>query len=209
MEKIFRVLECTDHQKVTCATFMLQGEANMWWKTFRKILEAQDPVITWAKFLEALYENFFPESLRERKEVEFLYLTQGSDSVMAYKKKFEELAWFALAHIDTDAKKAKKFLRGLNPQLKGSIVVLKLRSYAEVLERALLLEDSQRGTIQGNSSKVQGKRPIDSQHSRDDRPQRHQRTHYEQTTQTPCRTCGKHHSGQCRQNSDNCYRCGG
>ncbi|XP_043687675.1 uncharacterized protein LOC122638889 [Telopea speciosissima] len=128
---------------------------------------------------------------------------------MAYKKKFEELAWFAPEHIDTDAKKAKKFLRGLNLQLKGSIVVLKLRSYAEVLERALLLEDSQRGTIQGNSSKVQGKRPIDSQHSGDDRPQRHQRTHYEQTTQTPCRTCGKHHSGQCRQNSDNCYRCGG
>ncbi|XP_043687600.1 uncharacterized protein LOC122638816 [Telopea speciosissima] len=158
MEKIFDVMECIDPQKVMCATFMLREEAYNWWKTTKQILGAENPVITWARFVEVFYKNYFPESLRERKEVEFLHLTEGSNSVMTYKKKFEELAWFAPDHIDTDAKKAKIFLRGLKLQLKGAIIVLELRSYIEVLHKALILEESLRDTTQGNTSKVQGKR---------------------------------------------------
>ncbi|XP_043700018.1 uncharacterized protein LOC122650688 [Telopea speciosissima] len=128
---------------------------------------------------------------------------------MAYRKKFEELAWFVPDHIDTDAKKIKKILRGLKPQLKGAIIVLELRSYIEVLHKALILEESLKDTTQGSTSKVQGNRLMEIQHSRDDRPQRHQKTHHEQTPQTTCRNCGKYHSGPCRQGAGHCFRCGG
>jgi len=32
IEKILCVMECTESQKVTFATFMLQGEAKHWWE---------------------------------------------------------------------------------------------------------------------------------------------------------------------------------
>ncbi|XP_043717596.1 uncharacterized protein LOC122665507 [Telopea speciosissima] len=154
MEKIFIVLECTDHQRVACATFMLQGEAHMWWKAHKQILIAADPVITWARFVSAFFESYFPDSVKEAKEVEFLQLEQGSDNVMTYRKKFEDLAYFAQEYIDIDAKKAKKFVRGLKAQLKAAIVAPKLTSYVDVLQRALMIEESLKDTSQNTTSKV-------------------------------------------------------
>ncbi|XP_043710388.1 uncharacterized protein LOC122659328 [Telopea speciosissima] len=133
MEKIFLILGCTDAQKVACATFMLQGEAHMWWKAHNQIMVTVDPVITWARFTWAFFDSYFPDSMKEAKEIEFLTLTPGTNSVMAYKNKFEDLAYFTEDHVSIDEKKAKKFMRGLKAQLKGAIVTLKLTYYADVL----------------------------------------------------------------------------
>ena len=40
MEKIFDVLNCPDDKKVPLATFMLEGEAEHWWRTMKRIFEA-------------------------------------------------------------------------------------------------------------------------------------------------------------------------
>uniref|UniRef100_A0A804K783 non-specific serine/threonine protein kinase n=1 Tax=Musa acuminata subsp. malaccensis TaxID=214687 RepID=A0A804K783_MUSAM len=40
IEKIFDVLNCPDDKKVYLATFMLEGEAEHWWRTMKRIYEA-------------------------------------------------------------------------------------------------------------------------------------------------------------------------
>ena len=39
MEKVFSVLDCSDHQKVTFATYMLEADAEFWWNSVRRVLE--------------------------------------------------------------------------------------------------------------------------------------------------------------------------
>lgn len=65
--------------------------------------------MTWGMFLVAFYAYYFPKSIRDRKEVEFIGLVQGSMFVLQYKAKFIELSRYASHFILDDKGKAKRF----------------------------------------------------------------------------------------------------
>jgi hypothetical protein len=52
-----------------------------------------------------------------RKLAEFLDLRQGSRTVYEYIQEFNNLAQYGIHHVDTDAKKAELFRKGLTIQL--------------------------------------------------------------------------------------------
>src|ERR1051325_3589541 len=74
IEKIFRVMNCTDAQKVHFGTHMLVKEAEDWWINISQRYDEDNTVVTWAIFRYAFLENYFPEDVRGKKEVEFLEL---------------------------------------------------------------------------------------------------------------------------------------
>ncbi|XP_043710481.1 uncharacterized protein LOC122659436 [Telopea speciosissima] len=115
MEKAFEFLGYNEQQKLTCARYKLQYEAEAWWETTKPILQAAHPVLTWDIFKQAFFGNYFPTSVKKRKEVELDELTQGPKSVLQYQQKFEELFFFAPPHMGTDEAKAQKFEDGLRP----------------------------------------------------------------------------------------------
>ncbi|XP_043716297.1 uncharacterized protein LOC122664516 [Telopea speciosissima] len=86
MEKAFRFLGCNEEQKLICAGYKLQYEAEAWWETTRPILEAAHPVMTWEIFKQAFFANYFPTSVRKKKEIELAELTQGPKSVLEYQQ---------------------------------------------------------------------------------------------------------------------------
>jgi len=51
-------------------------------------------VVTWVRFKSEFMSKYFPEDLRNKKEVEFLNLKQEKLSVAEYAAKFEELSRF-------------------------------------------------------------------------------------------------------------------
>ncbi|XP_028071569.1 uncharacterized protein LOC114273926 [Camellia sinensis] len=61
-------------------------------------------------------------------------------SIAEYEAKFTELARFAPHMIDTDYKKAQKFEGGLDLDIFNRVGVLKLPTYVDVLDRALMVE---------------------------------------------------------------------
>ena len=61
-------------------------------------------------------------------------------SIAEYESKFTELARYAPHMVDTDYKKAKRFEGGLNVAILDRINVLKLPTYVNVLNRALMAE---------------------------------------------------------------------
>ncbi|XP_028075820.1 uncharacterized protein LOC114278042 [Camellia sinensis] len=136
MEKIFCALPCTERHKVTFATFTFKDDAQEWWLL---TLEKED-VVTWARFLEVFYEKYFPDSLREQKVLEFIHLRQGTMMVAEYEGKFTQLARFATYVIPTEARKARKFETGFDPEIKDKLEVLKLPTYAAVVDRAYIAE---------------------------------------------------------------------
>ncbi|XP_058774368.1 uncharacterized protein LOC131648646 [Vicia villosa] len=94
IERIFRVMDCTQAQKVCYGTHMLAVEADNWWLATRPRLEAAGEEITWDVFRREFLRKYYPESVRGKKEIEFHELKQGNMSVTDYAAKFTELAKF-------------------------------------------------------------------------------------------------------------------
>ncbi|XP_042485955.1 uncharacterized protein LOC122066195 [Macadamia integrifolia] len=140
MEMAFKVMTLTKEQKLMCADYQLQIEANAWWKSTEHILVALQPNLTWDHFKVAFYNNYFPDSVRERKETEFMELKQGSNSVLEYQQDFEKL-FFALEHLKGNQAKAKRFEKGLRPTIGVVLVAQYLHSYTQVVQAAKSIED--------------------------------------------------------------------
>jgi len=77
LEKIFKVLDCPTETKAQMAIYQLEKDTDRWWKNTKLLLQARDILITWEVFLEQFYEKYFPQSVRDEREAEFLVLRQG------------------------------------------------------------------------------------------------------------------------------------
>ncbi|XP_028101524.1 uncharacterized protein LOC114300835 [Camellia sinensis] len=148
MEKIFRALPCTKRQKVTFATFTFKDNAQELWL----LTLAKEEITTWARFLEVFYEKYFPDSLREQKASEFIHLKQRTMTVAEYESKFTQLARFATYVIPNETRKARKFEAGLDAGIKDRLEVLKLLTYAEVVDRAYIAERGIKASRSGEPS---------------------------------------------------------
>ncbi|KAG8363734.1 hypothetical protein BUALT_Bualt19G0053100 [Buddleja alternifolia] len=140
LEKIFDALECPEIEKVTCAAFIMEGEADRWWKLERERFTVNHELITWETFVDCLYERYFTQSIRDQKAVEFLELVQGNNTVGEYEAKFTELSRFASQVISSENLKARKFERGLRYELRKQVTILRLLTFTEVLDRAFIAE---------------------------------------------------------------------
>ena len=140
VEKTFEAIECRENQKVPFASFILEGKADTWWTSKRRMLEAGGNVVTWEQFKDAFYEQFFPDSVRFEKQQEFLSIHQGNRTVMEYDHHFTELAQFSPHIAFNESQRARHFERGLRSSIRKSVVVMILPTYAEVLNRALVVE---------------------------------------------------------------------
>lgn len=80
--------------KVALAVYMLEGETKHWWKSVERYRQSIGTPITWEIFQTTFYDKYFPESIEDDMEVEFLLLKQRDMFVSEYKAKFEELSKF-------------------------------------------------------------------------------------------------------------------
>jgi hypothetical protein len=77
------------------------------------------------------------------KLAEFLDLQQGNRSVDEYTQEFNNMAQYGGHHVDTDAKKAKLFRKGLTIQLQDRLILSQNLSYNELASAAI----DQEGTM--------------------------------------------------------------
>ncbi|KAL5779261.1 hypothetical protein ACOSQ2_009998 [Xanthoceras sorbifolium] len=120
LDKVFSFMNCTENQKVACAVFMLKGDAGHWWEMTNRLFN----------------QKYFPEELRNEKELEFIQLTQEIKSLVEYERKFEQLSQSAPHLINTEQHKINRFVDGLKPDIWKHLCVLGLGTYAEVLQKA-------------------------------------------------------------------------
>lgn len=76
------------------------------------------------------------------KARDFDQLKQRDMSVAYFQAKFEELMRFAPELVPDDYTKARRFEEGLRSSIKEKVVILKLERYADVVDRALIAEQS-------------------------------------------------------------------
>ncbi|XP_028118783.1 uncharacterized protein LOC114316315 [Camellia sinensis] len=134
IEKLFEVFPCLETQKVMLTTFILEDEPRRWWM----LIHESNKDIGWTRFLEIFYEKYFPQCVRDRKMSEFMELKQNNMLIAEYEAKFTELARFTPHMVDTDYKKVRHFERGLRDDILDKMNVLKLETYIDVLDRAII-----------------------------------------------------------------------
>jgi len=142
MEKIFRVMNYADNQKVNYAIFMLIGEAEYWWEGSRRLLEGGTIIITCDVFRTKFLEKYFPNDVRRAKEIEFMQLKQGSMIVGEYASKFEELGKYSTLFYHLEERmKCIKFENGLRDELRKEVGILEITYFPTLIHKCRFLED--------------------------------------------------------------------
>ncbi|KAI3932260.1 hypothetical protein MKW98_024980 [Papaver atlanticum] len=78
MEKEFDALKIPEEKKVRFATYMLEGEAELWWWSIKHM---HDVNMCWQKFEELFLGKYFSPTAGALKGDEFPTLRQGSMTV--------------------------------------------------------------------------------------------------------------------------------
>ncbi|XP_017428814.1 uncharacterized protein LOC108336880 [Vigna angularis] len=128
MERIYDAKRCPDENRLAFTEYLLTGEASHWWTSIKAILTDAHSPITWAVFRSKFYEEYFPDSVRYAKEVEFLQLVQGGKSVSEYTNTFKHLLRFNTM-ATSEEWQCRKFENGLRSDLKVLISSLCIKSF--------------------------------------------------------------------------------
>ncbi|XP_014515639.1 uncharacterized protein LOC106773462 [Vigna radiata var. radiata] len=139
MEKIYNAKRCPNENRLAYIEYQLNGEASHWWSAMRMLLEDEHTPITWEIFKDKFYAEYFPNSFRFAKEVEFLKLVQGGMIVAEYIDQFKHLVRFYTIRINEEWQ-CRKYDNGLKPDLKVILSSLCIKSLLALVERAKVLE---------------------------------------------------------------------
>jgi len=75
LERIFDAKMCPEESRLAFAVYMLTGEAKHWWITMKSIMEERQEPVTWDVFRRKFLFEYFPNSVKYAKGMEFLQLT--------------------------------------------------------------------------------------------------------------------------------------
>ena len=67
-------MACSEGKKVVFGKYTLVEEAEYWWEDTRQCLEPEGQEVTLDVFKRVFLEKYFPEDVRNKKEMEFLEL---------------------------------------------------------------------------------------------------------------------------------------
>ncbi|XP_050387333.1 uncharacterized protein LOC126803593 [Argentina anserina] len=129
---------CSKIEKRMIATFFLKDDALDWWKSTRRTVDVS--TLTWDGFTTLFREKYFPATVQEDLELEFLELVHGDMTVREYEARFAQLYRFVRPMGETSL--AHKFPRGLKQEYKTIISALCLSTKELMYESALNLEQA-------------------------------------------------------------------
>ena len=208
MEKNFRLLRCGEQQKVEIGSYLLTGAASRWWN----LKGVREPGMIWARFKVIFREKYVPRALQNAKCAEFEQLKQTGKTIAEYEAAFTNLAEYAPHLVSTDEMRARRFEDGLRYEIKRVIRPLVLPTYADVLDRAIIVEqDEMEKRKYFDNKKRQNFNNEGPSGQKRQKPESNWRSQGRNSRgQIPtCPTCGKHHSGECWRNRTDviCFHC--
>ncbi|RZC93330.1 hypothetical protein C5167_026089 [Papaver somniferum] len=100
-------------------------------------MKVEGGTMNWNRFKDLFIDKYVPDAARDKKFYEFMSLTKGGMSVSAYNDKFTRLSRYGAELIATGEAKEKKFIRGLDPEMRTQLSCLRIRTYEDALNRSL------------------------------------------------------------------------
>ncbi|KAH7836145.1 hypothetical protein Vadar_033137 [Vaccinium darrowii] len=164
------------------------------------------------------------KTIRDSRANEFSNLKQPDSMSMAgYDKKFTELSRYASHLVATDALRAQRLVDGLNDKYRLQVKLSGKRTYTDVLNVALMVEEEQakmRGSDGGQQTKRINYVPPKDQRGASSFKKRNTKyigveSGWSQGGSSSsgsgsqlCPKCGRMHRGQCYRDMGACFKCG-
>nr|CAD1837483.1 unnamed protein product [Ananas comosus var. bracteatus] len=161
-----------------------------------------------------LYVNYFPDREKKKLQEQFRKLKQGSRSVVEYEREFSHIIDCVPDVVRNDRDRADWFERGFRSDIYKAVHILKLTTFAGVLDRALWAEQGnahireKREASEKDGGKKRAYRGSRAQ-SRSRKPPKYPRTQSKSRGPQRCTICGGSHEPRtCAQREGKCFTCG-
>ena len=137
MNQRFEFQNTPEAQKVSLASYHLEGEANQWWQWIRRTFQEEGRVLSWMNFEEELWARFGPSECNDFDEA--LSRIRQVGSLHDYQREFERLGnrvqgWKQRAIVGT-------FMGSLRPNISDGIRMFKPKTLKEVISLARMKDD--------------------------------------------------------------------
>ncbi|KAF5472044.1 hypothetical protein F2P56_008792 [Juglans regia] len=137
VNQFFEFQNTPDNQKVSLASYHLEGEANQWWQWIRKTFQDEGRVISWIDFEEELWARFGPSDYEDFDEA--LSRVWQTGSLCDYQREFEQLGnqvkgWTQKALVGT-------FMGGLKTEISDGLRMFKPQTLKDAIRFARMRDD--------------------------------------------------------------------
>nr|GEY13549.1 hypothetical protein [Tanacetum cinerariifolium] len=121
-ESVFRISECVEGKKVKLIVATLQETTLTWWnsKSVTMGLETVNQM-PWTEMKQLMTLEFCPVEEIQRIEHELWNLKVKEYNIVAYTKRFNELALMCPIIVEPKSAKIKAYIRGLSDNIKGEV----------------------------------------------------------------------------------------
>ncbi|XP_035546606.1 uncharacterized protein LOC118348648 [Juglans regia] len=137
VNQFFEFQNTPEAQRVSLASYHLEGEANQWWQWIRRTLREEGRALSWANFENELWARFGPSECEDFDEA--LSRIRQVGSLRDYQREFERLGnrvhgWTQRALVGT-------FMGGLKMDISDGIRMFKPQTLKEAISLARMKDD--------------------------------------------------------------------
>ncbi|GJQ95310.1 reverse transcriptase domain-containing protein [Tanacetum coccineum] len=143
MESVFSISNCTAASQVKFATCTLQDDALTWWNAHVKTTTPEAAhAMSWAALKKMMTDKYCPRGEIKKIETEMWNLKVKGTDVVAYSRRFQQLALMCSRMFPEEIDKIEKYIGGLPDMILGSVKASKSKTMQEVIEFTTeLMED--------------------------------------------------------------------
>ncbi|GJX49053.1 putative reverse transcriptase domain-containing protein [Tanacetum coccineum] len=221
MESVFSISNCTIASQVKFATCTLQDDALTWWNAHVKTTTPEAAhVMPWATLKKMTTDKYCPRGKIKKIETEMWNLKVKGTDVVAYSRRFQQLALMCSRMFPEEIDKIEKYIGGLPDMIHGSVKASKPKTMQEAIEFTTELMDEKTHAYAERQAKR--KRKYDDL-SKNNQNQQHlnKRQNTGQAysagnsgrkpyagSKPLCSKCNCNHEGPCPPKCSNCKRVG-
>jgi len=137
VNQFFEFQNTAETQKVSLASYHLEGEANQWWQWIRRNFQDEGHAIAWVNFEDELWARFGPSECENFDEA--LSRIRQTGSLREYQREFERLGnrlrgWTQKALVGT-------FMGGLRSDISDGICMFKPQTLKDAISFARMKDD--------------------------------------------------------------------
>ncbi|GJW57562.1 putative reverse transcriptase domain-containing protein [Tanacetum coccineum] len=142
MESVFSISNCTAASQVKFATCTLQDDALTWWNSHVKTTTPEAAhAMTWAALKKMMTDKYCPRGEIKKIETEMWNLKVKGTDVVAYNRRFQQLALMCARMFPEEVDKIEKYIGGLPDMILGSVKASKPKTMQEAIEFSTDLMD--------------------------------------------------------------------
>nr|GFC57427.1 hypothetical protein [Tanacetum cinerariifolium] len=209
MESVFSISNCTTSNQVKFTTCTLQDDALTWWNSYVKTTTSEKAyAMTWATLKKKMTGKYWPRGEFKKIKTEMWNLKVKGNDVVAYNRRFQQLALMCSRMFPKEVDKIEKYISGLPDMILGSVKASRSKTMQEVIEFTTeLMEDKTRAYAERQADNKRKSEDI-ARNNQNQQPYKRQNTYQVYTvgngdkrlyagSRPLCPKCNYNHKGPC------------